>query len=225
MNKNILVVEDDQAIREYLKDLLSDNGYVVTTTSSGLKALSILEKSPADLLLLDLGLPDIAGESVCIECKKRFPDLRIIILTAKVGVNNIVYGLESGADDYIMKPFTSEELLARIVARLRRTDNEENLITIGDLQINAQTFSASRNNKSIELTPQEFKLLHFLAINKNKVLTREVILSKLWFFSPDVDTRVVDVYIGYLRKKIDRGHKIKLINSVRGFGYMIRSQS
>lgn len=223
MNKNILVVEDDNSIRNYLKELLSDRGYVVTQASSGIKALELLEKSQIDLALLDLTLPDISGETICQECRKRFPEVKIIILTAKEGVQNIVHGLKMGADDYITKPFTIEELLARIQARLRSAETQAEIIKIKDLEINSQIYTVTKKGKQIDLTPQEFKLLHFLAINKNKVMTRDIILSKIWFFSPEVDTRVVDVYIGYLRKKIELPSEQKIITSVRGFGYMLKA--
>jgi len=223
MNKNILVVEDDNSIRNYLKELLSDRGYVVTQASSGIKALELLEKSQIDLALLDLTLPDISGETICQECRKRFPEVKIIILTAKEGVQNIVHGLQMGADDYITKPFTIEELLARIQARLRSAETQAEIIKIKDLEINSQIYTVTKKGKQIDLTPQEFKLLHFLAINKNKVMTRDIILSKIWFFSPEVDTRVVDVYIGYLRKKIELPSEQKIITSVRGFGYMLKA--
>lgn len=220
MVNKILVVEDDQSIQEFLKEYLLDNGYAVDTASDGVQALNALKKSQPDLVLLDLGLPNVTGEAVCLEIRKKYPDLPVIILTAKDDVSDIVRGLNLGADDYITKPFVSEELLARIKARLRH--GEDVKLQVGDLELNNKTFEVKRAEKLIQLSPHEFKLLQYLISNKGRVLTREMILNRVWLYSYEVDTRVVDVYIGYLRKKIDSDFKKKLIHSVRGFGYMIK---
>ncbi|HET9946634.1 MAG TPA: response regulator transcription factor [Patescibacteria group bacterium] len=220
MVNRILVVEDDQSIQDFLKEFLLDNGYTVDTASDGVLALNLMKKSLPDLVILDLGLPSLAGEAVCLEVKKKYPDLPIIILTARDDVSDVVRGLNLGADDYITKPFVSEELLARIRARLRH--GEDLLLQVGDLELNNKTFEVKRAGKSISLSPHEFKLLQYLISNKGRVLTREMILNRVWLYSYEVDTRVVDVYIGYLRKKIDSDYKKKLIQSVRGFGYMVK---
>jgi len=220
MVNKILVVEDDQSIQEFLKEYLLDNGYAVDTASDGVQALNSLKKAQPDLVLLDLGLPNVTGEAVCLEIRKKYPDLPVIILTAKDDVSDIVRGLNLGADDYITKPFVSEELLARIKARLRH--GEDVKLQVADLELNNKTFEVKRSEKLIQLSPHEFKLLQYLISNKGRVLTREMILNRVWLYSYEVDTRVVDVYIGYLRKKIDSDFKKKLIHSVRGFGYMIK---
>lgn len=220
MVSKILVVEDEQSIQEFLKDYLLDNGYAVDTASDGVAALNSLKKSQPDLVLLDLGLPNITGEAVCLEIRKKYPDLPVIILTAKDDVSDVVRGLNLGADDYVTKPFVAEELLARIKARLRH--GEVVKLQVGDLEVNNKTFEVKRGEKQIQLSPHEFKLLQYLISNKGRVLTREMILNRVWLYSYEVDTRVVDVYIGYLRKKIDSDFKKKLIQSVRGFGYMIK---
>jgi two-component system response regulator MprA len=222
MTKSILAVEDDQDLRDYLKELLTDHGYLVQTVSRGIEAINLIKKTAPDLIVLDLGLPDIDGESVCGQIKKDHQHLPIIILTAKDGVPNIVRGLDIGADDYITKPFDGDELLARIKTRLRNLPGNETKLKIGDLELNPANHEIKRTGKLIKLTPQEFKLLHYLMINKGRILTRDMILSRLWDSSPDIETRVVDVYIGYLRKKIDLGFKKKLLHSIRGFGYMIQ---
>ncbi|NTU73175.1 response regulator transcription factor [Candidatus Roizmanbacteria bacterium] len=222
MVKNILVIEDDNGIQEYLKELLLDNGYSVQTASDGVIALTYIKKSQPDLVILDLGLPNLSGESVCQEIRKDFPHLPIIILTAKDEVNDIIHGLNLGADDYITKPFVGDVLLARIKARLRQGDNSANKLTIADLELDNKTLEVHRSGKLIQLTPQEFKLLQYLMNNKGRILTREMILSRIWLSSADIETRVVDVYVGYLRKKIDVPFKKKLIHSVRGFGYVIK---
>ncbi len=216
----VFIVEDDQGIQEYLKEFLLENGFSVQSASDGTSALQTLKKSPPDLVVLDLGLPNITGEAVCMEIRKKYPDLPVIILTAKDTTTDIVKGLSLGADDYVTKPFDAEELLARIKVRLRHGEDSE--LKVGDLEINNKTFEVKRDGKLLQLSPHEFKLLQYLINNKGRVLTREMILNRVWQYSYEVDTRVVDVYIGYLRKKIDNGFKKKLIQSVRGFGYMIK---
>src|SRR5579872_1901258 len=215
MVNKILVVEDDTAIQEFLRELLLDNGYAVETALDGVQALNLIKKSQPDLVILDLGLPNVAGEAVCTEIRKKYPDLPIVILTAKDDVTDIIKGLNLGADDYITKPFIADELLARIKARLRH--GEDVKLQVADLELNNKTFEVKRSGKLIQLSPHEFKLLQYLISNKGRVLTREMILNRVWLYSYEVDTRVVDVYIGYLRKKIDSDYKKKLIHSVRGF--------
>lgn len=222
MVRNILAVEDDTDLREYLRELLADHGYAIQTASAGVEALNLIKKVEPDLVILDLGLPDIDGESVCSQLKKEHPELPVIILTAKDGASNVVRGLDLGADDYITKPFDGDVLLARIKARLRTLPGDSTKLKIADLELNPTNHEVKRAEKMIKLTPQEFKLLQYLMINKGRILTRDMILSRLWDSSPDIETRVVDVYIGYLRKKIDAGFKKKLLHSVRGFGYMIK---
>lgn len=222
MTQTILVVEDDKGLQKYLKELLLDNGYSVTTASDGIEALEALKKNEPDIIVLDLGLPNMSGEAVCLEVRKKYPSLPVIILTAKDSISDIVQGLNLGADDYMTKPFVADEFLARIKARLRRTEGSDELLTIADLTLNNKTLEVTRGDKQIQLTPQEFKLLAYLMHNKGRILTREMILNRIWLYSSDVETRVVDVYMGYLRKKIDSNSKKKLLHSVRGFGYVVK---
>jgi DNA-binding response OmpR family regulator len=222
MNKSILIVEDEKGIQEYLKEFLIDNGFLVQTASDGATTLNLIRKSQPDLVLLDLGLPDMSGESVCLEIRRKYPELRLIIVSARNDTQDIVKGLSLGADDYITKPFTLDELMARVNARLRSNDTSNVIRKIGDLELNQETHEVKRKNKLIELSPTEFRLLEYLMINKGKVVTREMILNKIWSASPDIETRSVDIYIGYLRKKIDKGFSDKLIQSVRGFGYILK---
>lgn len=222
MTKNILVVEDDPGLQKYLKELLLDNGYSTQIAADGVQALNSIAKLAPDLVILDLGLPNMSGEAVCMEIRKKYPELRVIILTAKDGVEDIVNGLDLGADDYMTKPFIADELLARIKARLRYTNGGNDQVEVGDLILDSKTLEVKRSDKLIRLTPQEFKLLQYLMSNKGRILTREMILNRVWLYSPDIETRVVDVYMGYLRKKIDSDFDQKLIHSVRGFGYMIK---
>ncbi len=219
MNK-ILVVEDDPGIREMLKDILIERGFLVETLEDGSQVLDKLKKSLPDLILLDLGLPKISGESICREVHKLYPSLSIFILTAKNSTENIVNSFNIGAIDFVPKPFDTEELLARIKTRLKMVDVDT--LEVDDLKMNIKKLEVTRSGKIIHLTPYEFKLLQYLLMNKGQVLSRDMILNRVWQFAYDVDSRVVDVYIGYLRKKIDRNTKKPLIVGHRGFGYSIK---
>ncbi len=225
MNKTILVIEDQKDLQNYLKEFLLDNDFLVLTANDGITGLNLLKRTLPDLVLLDLGLPNMDGESVCREIKKNWPGLKIIILTAKNDTLDIVHGLNLGADDYITKPFQLEELIARIKARLRHDTKNTPTKSLEDLELNEETHEVKRNGINIDLTATEFKLLDYLMSNPGKVLTREMILSKIWSMAPDIESRSVDVYIGYLRRKIDSNSPKKLIQSVRGFGYTIKSSN
>lgn len=220
MNR-ILIIEDDESIRDGIKTFLLSNSYLVDTAPDGAAGIEAVKKRTPDLVILDLTLPKISGESVCREIKKDHPNLPVIILTAKNKTSDVLTGFGMGADDYISKPFELEELTARMKARLKSTSDSEAL-SVGDLSLDPQSMVVKRSGKDILLTPHEFKLLHYLMLNKGKVLTREMILNRVWDYSYDVDTRVVDVYVGYLRKKVDEGNTKKLIASMRGFGYVIK---
>lgn len=223
MTDTILVVEDDKPLQTFLKDLLHQEGYRVLTADDGVQAIQTIEKYQPDVTILDLGLPVMSGEVVCMKVRKEFPEQRIIILTAKDTAQNIVHGLELGADDYVTKPFMADELLARIEARLRRKHGSSTqVIKLADLELNLDTHEVTRGGRNITLTAQEFRLLEYMLENQGRVITRDMILNRIWNYSQDVETRVVDVYVGYLRKKIDKGHENPLIHSVRGFGYMIK---
>lgn len=216
----ILVVEDDQTIRELVRDFLTEHNYLVETAGDGVEAIEITKKQQPDLVILDLSLPKLTGESVCKEIKRLYPQIPVIILTAKNKIDDVLSGFKLGADDYISKPFEIEELLARIRNKLKNTEQEK--LQIQDLVLDTKSVTVTRAGEKIPLSPHEFKLLHYLMINRGKVLSREMILNRVWQYSFDIDSRVVDVYIGYLRRKIDEKHKKKLIESVRGFGYVIK---
>jgi len=218
----ILVVDDDLGLQNYLKELLTENNYYVKLASDGAEALNILSNGLPDIVILDLNLPNISGESVCQEIRKKHKELPIVVLTGKNETTDVVNLLSLGADDYIAKPFVAEEFLARIKARLKNLEGDDSDLRISDLVLNRKTFEVSRGGKNIKLSPREFKLLEYMVLNKNQVLTREMILNRIWVFAPDIETRVVDVFISSLRKKIDSGFKKKLIQSSRGFGYSIK---
>lgn len=223
MIPKVLVVEDDFALQKYLKEFMQENDYSVNTASDGVAALNAVSKIPPDIMILDLGLPTMSGEAVITEVKKKYPELPIIVLTAKDSSPDIINNLELGADDYVTKPFVATELLARMKARMRsKGDNSRAVLKVDDLELDTEKLEVKRAGKLIQLTPQEFKLLQYLMNNKERVLTREMILNRVWLYSPDIETRVVDVYMGYLRKKIDSGFDKKLIQSIRGFGYTIK---
>ncbi len=218
----ILLVDDDTSLVSYLKELLTDNNYRVKTASDGVEALNFISETKPDLVILDLGLPTMKGESVCQEMKKKYPDMSIIILTGRKETSDVVNLLSIGADDYISKPFAAEELLARVHVQLKKLGKIDSILKVDDLALDQKRFYVKRKGKEINLTPKEFKLLEYLMLNKNQVLTREMILNRIWLFTTDIETRVVDVYVNILRKKIDKEYKKKLIHSVRGFGYMIK---
>jgi DNA-binding response OmpR family regulator len=221
MSKSILIVEDDKNLQQYLKDTLVDRGYSTQSLYDGTKVMDAIEKVKPDMIILDLGLPSVKGESICKEVKADYPEIPIIILTGKDGLMDKINAFELGADDYMTKPFSSEELIARIEARLKPL-KAGNQLQVEDLTLDSRSIEVKRGTKTISLTPQEFRLLEYLMANTGRVLSREALLNKIWPNSYEIETRVIDVYISYLRKKIDRGHKTKLIQSVRGFGYRIK---
>lgn len=221
-NRNILVVEDNQDLTLYLEKFLQDQGFRTSVLHKGSLVISELEDETYDLVLLDLKLPDVKGESLCRQIKDIHPNLPVILLTAKDQVQNIVSGFNLGADDYITKPFDNEELLARIKARLK--DDTQKKMTAANLELDPTTKSVIRDGEKLDLTKTEFNLLKYLLINKDQVLSRDMILSHVWGYQNDTNTRVVDVYIGYLRKKVDEEFEPKLIHSVRGFGYMLSNK-
>ncbi len=218
---NTVVIDDEAVLAEYLKDVLLGHGLVVYTAVSGTEGLELIEKIRPELVLLDIGLPDIDGRSLCQKIKNDFPDTKVIMITGHGTTAEIAEGLNLGADDYLPKPIDENELMARIKARLRKTEFFQTTLQTNDLLLNSETHEVSRANRKIELSPQEFKLLQYLMTNKNKVVSRDMILSRIWEGNPDIETRIVDVYLGYLRKKIDF-KKPQLLHTVRGFGYMLK---
>lgn len=221
--RTILIVEDEEELNAFLRDLLSAQRFTVHSTPSGVQALKLVESTQPDLVILDVGLPDIDGQTVCEQIKQMYPGTPVIMLTARDRTSDKVESLNRGADDYMTKPFAGEELLARVKVQLRRQGGTQRQMTAGDLTLDTETLQVTRGDQEIQLTPQEFRLLEYLLSNQGRVLTREMILSRVWSAAPDIETRVVDVYIGYLRKKIDRDYPVKLIQSVRGFGYMLKA--
>jgi DNA-binding response OmpR family regulator len=226
MSTHILVVEDDERISSFIRRGLEAEGYLVDVVQDGREAVQ-KGAAPYDLILLDLLLPDQSGHEVCQTLRREQVQTPILILTAKDGLEDKLSGFDHGADDYLTKPFAFEELLARIKALLRRKPLYEEttaLLQVADLALNRDSREVRRGSKPISLTRKEFDLLEFLMSNADKALSRTSILEHVWGYHYDTMTNTIDVYIGYLRKKIDSGSKIKLIQTVRDFGYKISDQ-
>ncbi|MDD5276522.1 MAG: response regulator transcription factor [Methylovulum sp.] len=223
----ILLVEDDKRIADFVQRGLKAEGYVVEVANNGLDAIAIGNEGQFEAIILDLGLPDINGREVCERLRLTGIDTPILMLTARDTVQDKVTGLRSGADDYMTKPFSFEELLARIEALTRRRGGglkaESKELAIADLLLNLETHEVRRGNVLIDLTPKEFALLECFMRTPGKVLSRTRILEQVWGYSADPLTNVVDVYIRQLRRKIDDDYALKLLKTVRGFGYKLDS--
>lgn len=222
--KKILVVEDERKLARFIELELTHEGYNVDTVNEGQSAIMNIMNNNYDAIILDLMIPIIDGIEVCKRVRK-FSDVPIIILTARDGVKDKVMGLDIGANDYMTKPFAMEELLARLRVIFRKDDNKEEnspILTVGDLTLNKETYEVKRAGVRKELTKKEFDLLAYLMENKDIVLSREKILNQVWGFDFEGETNVVDVYIRFLRVKIDDGSEKKLIHTMRGAGYVIR---
>ncbi len=222
----ILVVEDEQSLARSIQLELEHEHYQVETAQNGYEALGKLSDGGWDLMILDLMLPGLDGFQVCQRIREN-SDLPIIMLTARDSVRDKVKGFETGADDYLTKPFAMEELLVRIKARLRQRTGariEGNKLVIKDLVIRSDTRQASRSGELIPLSKREFDLLVFLAENTGTVLNREIILNQVWGYDYYGDTNVVDVYIRYLRSKIDEPFNVPLLHTIRGVGYTLREE-
>jgi len=224
--EKILIVEDEVKIARFLELELTHEGYWVEQVHDGRRGLERASSGNFDLVILDVMLPSLNGMEV-LRRLRQSSDMPVIMLTAKDDVTDIVMGLDIGADDYMTKPFAIEELLARIrVSLKRKTTNSHNnsIITLGFVKIDLDKHSVSCGNESIELTKKEYDLFKYLAENENVVLNREQILDKVWGYGYYGDTNAVDVYIRYLRSKIDDRFNIKLIHTIRGVGYVLKHE-
>uniref|UniRef100_A0A7V3YHA9 Response regulator transcription factor n=1 Tax=Candidatus Caldatribacterium californiense TaxID=1454726 RepID=A0A7V3YHA9_9BACT len=219
----ILLVEDDKHIVGFLKRGLEEEGYVVEVASDGEEGLELARDGEFDLIVLDILLPKVDGFEVCRRLRQAGNTTPVLMLTAKDDVEDRVRGLDLGADDYLVKPFAFEELLARIRALMRRHRNAEGaILRVGDLTINLLTREVKRGDQVIELTTREFELLKFLAHHPGRVFTRTQILEHVWGYDFEYSSNIVDVYIKYLREKIDKPFERKLIHTVRGVGYKLQ---
>lgn len=218
----ILVVDDDKNITSLLKRALSYEGYDVDIAYSGPAGLSAARELHPDVIILDIMLPGIDGLEVCQRLRAN-GDVPILMLTAKDEIADRVKGLDCGADDYLVKPFALEELLARVRAMIRRRETESsNVLSYADLCLDLATREAFRGDRVVELTTKEFELLAFFLKHPRQVLTRDVILQRVWGFDFDGESHVLEVYVGYLRQKLEAGGESRLIHTVRHAGYALR---
>ncbi|EHK2354645.1 response regulator transcription factor [Clostridium perfringens] len=227
-NKKVLIVDDEEHIRELIKFNLKKEGYDTEVAVNGTEALKVIREFKFDLILLDLMLPEIDGLEVCKEIRRNeeTSDIPVMMITAKGEEFDKVLGLELGADDYITKPFSIRELMARVKALLRRSNvkKEENIIKFGDVVVNFKTREVTKGTQNVELTLKEFELLKLLIKNKGNILTRELLLDKIWGYEYIGETRTVDVHIRHLRKKIESDDKNpQYIQTIRGVGYKFTS--
>ena len=230
----ILIVEDEAKIARFVELELKYEGYEVETAGDGKNGLEKAMSGAYDLMVLDVMLPELNGMEVCRKIRQKGNDIPIIMLTAKDDVMDKVEGLDKGADDYMTKPFAIEELLARIRVGIKKHEKLKNIskdtgskdmLQHGLLKMNLQSHSVTYGEEELTLTKKEYELLKYLLENKNIALSREKMLSRVWEYEYIGDTNVVDVYIRYLRQKIDQKYNIKLISTVRGVGYIIKDES
>lgn len=217
--KRILIIEDEPGIYNFLRQGLEEEGYSITIATDGRQGVDLFEKTNPDLILLDWMLPEMNGIDVCKTIREKTSEIPILFLTAKDTVTETIEGLQSGANDYIKKPFSFGELLERIKIHFRKTKEQETL-TLGDICLNRQTYKVKNGLKEVAFTQREFELLEFLVINKGSVCKRDEIIEKVWGINFRYDTGVIDVFINAIRKKLhldkDRGY----IKTVRGVGYI-----
>lgn len=219
----ILVVEDDIVLCEVLKTVLEKNGYAVDLTSDGEEGLYLAQQYSPDAIVLDIILPNLDGLSLLKRLRDNHINTPVLLLTKKNAVKSRIEGLDLGADDYLPKPFDSEELLARLRAIIRRgNDAATNALIIGDVEINLSAKSVARAGALILLTAKEYRLLEYLALNAGKVLSRTELMDHLYGHNFESDSNLIDVYVTYLRNKIDKPYPVKLIHTVRGMGYILK---
>jgi heavy metal response regulator len=219
----ILIVEDEKSLADIIKKGLEEEDYAVDVAYNGEDGLFIAENEPSDLIILDIMLPIVDGMTILKRIRKAGVKTPVLMLTAKDALTDKVSGLDSGADDYLTKPFLFEELLARIRALLRRSSEAKtSVIEIGDLTIDMATHEVRRDGKNIDLSAKEYALLEYMAMNRNKALTRTMFWEHLYDYNFDLDSNVIDVFIHRIRNKIDKGFERKLIHTLRGSGYMLK---
>jgi two-component system, OmpR family, response regulator MprA len=219
----VLIVEDDDAIADVLRRSLRNEGYEVRTSADGIEALDVAAGFVPDLVVLDLGLPGLDGVEVCRRLRND-GDVPILMLTARAETEDRVTGLDSGADDYLVKPFERKELLARIRALLRRRPPRGSAsLEVGDLVLNPDTREVRRGEREIELTNREFELLEFLMRNERLVVSRERLLDEVWGYDPMAATNTIDVFISNLRRKLEADGETRLLHTKRGAGYVLKA--
>ena len=217
----ILVVEDEKRIADFLSRGLESAGYAVDVAGEGTAAIDMVHATEYDLIILDLGLPDVDGLTVLQKIRNRKTSPPVLILSARDQVDDRVKGLEGGADDYLVKPFAFVELLARVRVLLRRGQPTPERLQVGDLTLDCIRRKVTRSGENVELAPKEFSILEYLMRNRGRPLSRTMIVEHVWDMDYDGLTNIVDVYIRHLRSKIDDKWPVKMIQTVRGIGYML----
>ena len=220
----VLVVDDDEAIRTALQRALRLEGFAVEVAEDGRRALELVEQRRPGVIVLDVVMPNLSGITVVSRLRARGNDVPICVLSARDEVQDRVAGLEAGADDYVIKPFDLEELVARLRALLRRAPSADgDVIRVGELIVDPAQRSVTRAGREVELTRREFELLEELARHRNVVLSRQQLLERVWGYDFEVEGNVVDVFIGYLRRKLESGGESRMIHTVRGVGFVLRT--
>ena len=220
----VLIAEDDRRVRSSLERALTLEGYEVVTAGDGASALQLHAERPADLLLLDVSMPNADGLSVCRQLRAQGDDTPVLMLTARHEVHDRVTGLDAGADDYVVKPFALDELLARLRARLRSPVTDDgDLLVLDDLRIDVAGRLATRQGRVLDLSRTEFDLLEVLVGNAGVVLSRDQLYAMVWDGALEIDSKTLDVYVGYLRKKLEVDGATRLLHTVRGMGYVARA--
>ncbi len=222
----ILIVEDETSIANFLRDGLEEEGFAVDVSNNGKEGLQLAQDNfeNFDVILLDWMLPGMSGIEICRRIRLENKRIPIIFLTSKDTVDDAVFGLETGANDYIRKPFSFEELLARIRVLMRKNETEMTVFTTGNIEMNIEKHTVTKKDRPIELTPKEFSLLEYFIRNKGNVCRRTRIIEKVWDIHFDYDNSVIDVYINALRKKLDEPDAPSFITTVRGIGYKIEAE-
>jgi len=226
----ILVIEDEERVAALIKKGLEEMGFAITIAAEGAVGRQLATGGLFDLVITDVLLPDTSGVDVCRAIREKLPDLPIIMLTALGTTDDKVGGFDAGANDYLVKPFDFRELYVRIRELLKRAPagggrNKKTVLKAADLEMNLETRIVRRSEKDIDLTPKEFRLLEYMMNNQGRVLSRAEIAEQVWETSFDTGTNFIDVYINYLRKKIDKGHAIKLIQTRPGIGFIFKEQA
>jgi len=223
MTAKLLVVEDEKKVASFIKRGLEEEEFQVDVANDGEEGLSMAEKNSYELILMDLMLPKMDGLAVVRSLREKDIMTPVLCLTAKDTVDDIVSGLDSGSDDYLTKPFAFAELLARVRALLRRGSQDRGAeLVFADLRLDPVTHKVWRSDKEIDLTAKEYALLEYFMRNPNQTLTRTMIAEQVWDYTFDSFTNIIDVYVNYLRKKVDRDFDLKLIHTVRGIGYVLK---
>jgi heavy metal response regulator len=219
----LLVIEDEQKVANFIKQGLEEEGYAVDHAADGASGLQMALEGLHDVIVLDVMLPKLDGLSVLQQLRQETITTPVLLLTVRATIEDKVLGLDAGADDYLTKPFAFEEFVARVRALLRRrAETAPPILQVADLALDPARRVVLRGEKKIELTPREFTLLDYFMRNPGRVLTRTMIANRVWDYTFDSTTNVIDVYVNYLRKKIDTGHDTKLLHTVRGVGYVMK---